>query len=342
MTRRAEEGSTHSASAPHSPTPARSPKNSVLLTGSTGFVGKHIYATLIRHGFDVTCGTRRPEEAAKDDPVRQFCKFDLDAPGSVADALSRVDRAIYLAHSMGDDGDFLEIERRHAETFRDAAAARGLDRIVYLGGMRPSGALSRHLESRLMTGEILRHGAVPTIELRATMIIGGGSESFRIVRDLAARLPWMLLPKWLESKTQPVAIADIGEAIAHALVMPIEESAVYAAPGPEMLSGREILLRTAELLGQKPKVISVPLVTPRLSSYWIRLVTRANPQLARELVEGLRSDIVSQGNDIWTSMPELERTPFDQAVKLALQEEETSVGSSMRLVERALHGLARE
>ncbi|HEX7665025.1 MAG TPA: NAD(P)H-binding protein [Polyangiaceae bacterium] len=313
------------------------------MTGATGFVGEHIYSTLVEHGFDVICGTRHPTEAAKDDSVRQFCQFDLDDPASVARALSRVDRAIYLAHSMGDDGgeDFLEHERRHAETFRDAAAEKGLDRIVYLGGMRPAGELSRHLESRLMTGEILRGGKVPTIELRATMILGGGSESFRIVRDLAARLPVMILPKWLENKSQPVAIADIGEAIAHALEMPIEGSVVYTAPGPETLSGRDIILRTAELLGQKPKAIEVPLVTPRLSSYWIRLVTRANPDVARELVEGLRSDIVSQGKEIWTSMPDFERTPFDRAVTMALREEEESVPPSMRIVERALHGLAR-
>jgi len=173
------------------------------------------------------------------------------------------------------------------------------------------------------------------------MIIGGGSESFRIVRDLAARLPWMLLPKWLKSKTQPVAVADIGEAIAHAVQMPLRGSEVFTVPGPESLSGEEILLRTAGLLGHQPKVYTVPLVTPRMSSYWIRLVTRANPHLARELVEGLRSDIVSEGNEIWKTMPTFTLTPFDEAVRAALREEEKSLRPAVRLIERAVNGLSR-
>ena len=316
-----------------------SSKVSVLLTGATGFVGSHIYATLVAHGFDVLCGTRTPEAAAKRFPGRRWCQLALDDEGSVRAALAQVNRAIYLAHSMAEPGDYLARERTHAETFRDLAAAAGLERIVYLGGIRPKGKVSRHLESRLATGEILRSGSVPAIELRATMIVGGGSESFRIVRDLAARLPWMLLPRWLRSRTQPVAIADIGDAIAHAVEMPIKGSAVYEAPGPERLSGDAILMRTAALLGHHPKVRWVPFVTPRLSSYWIRLVTRANPHVARELVEGLRSDIMAEGKEIWTTMPHFTPTTFDAAVRSALREEAESLPAATLLVERALHGL---
>jgi uncharacterized protein YbjT (DUF2867 family) len=317
-------------------------KPTVLLTGATGFVGNHIYPTLRAQGFDVLCGARDPEEAAKREPDKRWCRLDLEEPATLRAALGQVDRAVYLAHSMADRGDYARRERRDAEAFRDAAAGAHLNRIVYLGGMQPQGEVSHHLQSRLATGATLRAGQVPTIELRATMIIGGGSESFRMVRDLAARLPWMLLPRWLDSRTQPVAIADIGEAIAHALAMPITGSAVYAAPGPEELSGKDILLRTAALLGYHPRVYSVPLITPRLSAYWIHLITRANPQVTRELVEGLRSDIVAEGKVIWKTMPHFVQTPFDEAARSALREEAQSLPMTTRLVERALHGLARD
>lgn len=311
----------------------------VLLTGATGFVGRHIHSQLAGAGYDVICGTRHPAEAQKEHPDRAYAAIDLGDRASLDAALEGVDAAVYLVHSMAESGDYLDLERANAERFASAAAARGLERIVYLGGIRPQGQLSRHLESRLLTGEVLRAGSVPVVELRATMIIGGGSESFRIVRDLAARLPAMLLPKWLESLSEPVAIRDIGAAIAHALGMPIDGSVVFEAPGPERLSGRDILTRTARALGHDPHVFAIPVVTPRLSTMWIRLVTRADPHVAGELVEGLRSSIVSEGREVWSTMPGFRRTPFDEAVWLALAEEERSLRPRTRFMERMLSAL---
>lgn len=314
----------------------------VLLTGATGFIGSHVHPALVRAGFDVLCAARKPDEAAAQHPDRRWTRFDLDDVASIDAALAQVDRAVYLAHSMNDAENYAEVEQREAERFREAAERHGIARVVYLGGMRPKKSISKHLESRLKTGRVLRAGTVSVIELRATMVIGGGSESFRIVRDLAARLPWMLLPKWLESVSEPVAVSDVAKAIVAALSLELEpsESRVYDLPGPERLSGREIILGTSRLLGQKPRAWSVPVVTPKLSSYWIRLVTRANPRLATELVEGLRSDIVSTGVSMWSEMPEHRRLSFDEAVRLALAEEEKSLDRGSRLVERALHRLA--
>ncbi len=312
----------------------------VLLTGATGFVGTHIYPKLVESGFDVVCGTRHPDEAKKHDPLRNYVRLDLSDAESVESALRDVEKAVYLVHSMADGAAYAEAEKKSAETFRDIAAKTRLERIVYLGGMRPRGTPSHHLASRLQTGKSLRAGLVPVVELQATMIIGGGSESFRIVRDLGARLPFMLLPKWLESMSEPVAIRDIAAAIAFALGMPLTKSEVYNAPGPERLSGKEIILRTSGLLGHRPKAFGVPFVTPRLSSYWIRLVTRADPNVATQLVEGLRSDIVSEGHEIWTRMPDYARTPFDVAVRSALEEEAESLPPTTRLVERVLHRIA--
>lgn len=314
----------------------------VLLTGATGFVGSHLFSALERGGFEVVGGTRDPERARTSAPNRTFRHVDLDDPKSVEAALSEVDRAVYLVHSMGGGRRYAEAEQKNAQAFRAAAERCDLERIVYLGGMRPNGAISRHLKSRLATGETLRSGSVPTVELQATMVVGGGSESFRIVRDLAARLPFMLLPRWLESRSQPVAIADVVAAIVHALTMPLEGSTVLAAPGPESLSGRDMILRTAKALGHDPKVLGVPLVTPRLSSYWIRWVTRANPQVATELVEGLRSNIVADGPEIWDSMPDYPRTPFDEAVAIALREEARELPLRSRMLERMLNVFSRQ
>ena len=318
------------------------PAPRILLTGATGFVGGHIYGDLVAAGCDVICATRDVEKARQKDPQRQYRALDLEDARSVREALRDVHRAVYLVHSMSDSAEYAAREAESARTFADIAAKQGLERIVYLGGMRPRDAISKHLESRLRTGELLRAGKVPCIELQATMIIGGGSESFRIVRDLSARLPFMLLPKWLDSVSEPVAIADVGAAIAHALTMPLEHSDVFTLPGLEQLSGRDILLRTAKLLGNAPRVLRVPFVTPRLSSYWIRLVTRTDPHVAAELVEGLRSDILADGKTIWETMPDFARTSFDDAVRTALIEEERALPEGTKLVEHALHRIAAE
>jgi uncharacterized protein YbjT (DUF2867 family) len=316
-------------------------KARVLLTGATGFVGTHIFPALFSQGFDVVCGTRDVGKATKKDPSRNYCRFDLADAGSVDKALVGVEAAIYLVHSMGDSGAYAEMEMSGAETFRTAAEKAGIKRIVYLGGMRPRGRVSHHLASRLRTGEILRGGSVSVVELQASMIVGSGSESFRIVRDLAARLPFMLLPKWIESASEPVAVRDVAAAIVHALEMPLSGSRAFAIPGPERLTGREIILRTAALLGHKPRVCEVPFVTPRLSSYWIRLVTRANPNIARELVEGLRSDVVATGPQLWTSMHGFTRTSFEAGVRAALEEEAGTLPITTRLVEGVLHQVTR-
>jgi uncharacterized protein YbjT (DUF2867 family) len=320
-------------------------QQTVLLTGATGFVGSHAYAALVRAGFEVICATRKPEQARERHPERVFRVFDVHDARSVERALEGVQAVVYLVHGMGqhtgERAGYDERERSAAEGLVAAAARQGVRRIVYLGGMRPRGPISRHLASRLATGEILRAGAVPTLELQATMIVGGGSESFRIVRDLAARLPFMLLPRWLDSESEPVAIADVVAAICYGLTAPLTESALFTLPGPERLSGKDILLRTARLLGQNPHVLRVPFVTPTLSSYWIRLVTRADPHIASELVQGLLSDIVADAPSIFARMPGHVRQGYDEAARIALAEEATELSVAARLFERLVHPFGR-
>lgn len=310
----------------------------VLLTGATGFVGGHVYPVLERLGYAVVGASRHPDKAMQAQPGRCFRYFDVRDRDSAKRALEGCSAAVYLVHSMagGAETDYETAEREAAERFRDLAAEARLERIVYLGGMRPSGTPSRHLRSRLVTGETLRAGRVPTIELQATMVIGSGSASFRMVRDLAARLPVMLLPSWSQSLTEPIGVADVAFAIGAALHEAPAVSRAYPLPGPEVLSARDILQRTARLIGRNPRLYHIPLISPKLSSYWIRLVTRGDHHVTDELVEGLRTDILSPDAGFWKLFPEHRRQGFDDAVRSALREEAEGLSLGAMLFEQAI------
>lgn len=312
----------------------------LLLTGATGFVGSFCHPLLLEAGYEVIGGARDPEDATRRFPDREFVHFDVADRSSVAQAVRGVGRALYLVHGMKDSADYGRAEVLAAKTFGEEADRAGLDRIVYLGGLRPFGTISRHLRSRLETGETLRAGRTPVAELQASMIVGGGSESFRMVRDLAARLPAMILPRWSSSRTQPIGIRDVGAAIRFALDMPLGRSEVFAVPGPEILAAGEIIRRTAWLLGNDPLLIHVPFLSPRLSSYWIRFVTRTNGRLATELVEGLRSDVLSADAGLWRRMPGYQRQTFAEAAAIAVEEEAKEVGQAGRRWEKLVNRIA--
>jgi uncharacterized protein YbjT (DUF2867 family) len=309
----------------------------VLLTGATGFVGLHLYPVLVAADMQVVCGSRNPEAARARFPSRDFRKLDIGDFDSTLKAMTGCDAAVYLVHSMADVKRYDRAEERESRTFLRAAEQAGIKRIVYLGGPLPKGKGSRHLRSRLRTGEILRSGKVSTVELQATMVVGPGSESWRMVRDLAARLPVMLLPRWLENRSQPIYIDDVTAAIRLALTLDQEGSAAYPLPGPETLSAREILRRTAQLMGLYPPMFGVPVLTPYLSSFWIALVTRANQRIARQLVEGLRSDLVAPDDGFWRRFPEHVRVPFDVAARRALRGEADTLSLRDRLTEWLIH-----
>jgi len=171
------------------------------------------------------------------------------------------------------------------------------------------------------------------------MVIGHGSDSFRMVRDLAARLPMMIIPRWLESRTEPVSIRDVVRAIRFALEMPLSRSAVFPIPGPEAMSAREIILRTALLLGNRPLYIKVPLLSPTLSGYWLRFVTRTDAHLASELIEGLRSDLLAPDAGLWKLIPEYSRQSFGQAAAHALLAEQLEISAPAMRWEKLVHRL---
>jgi uncharacterized protein YbjT (DUF2867 family) len=295
-------------------------RKKVLVAGASGFIGRALVPALLARGHDVRAAARHVPAGAPPEPAWVAC--DLLRPETLPAALHGVGCAYYLVHSLGSAaGDFGQRDRAAASAFVEAAARARLERIVYLGGVAPAGRPSAHLASRLEVGEILRAGPVPALELRASMVIGAGSASWQIVRDLAVRLPAMVLPAWLRSRSRPVALGDVIDALCDALDVPLPSSDWYDLPGPDTLSGEEILRRVVVLEGRRLPALSVPVLTPRLSAMWLKLVTRANYEVARELVLGLESDLLPRDERWWELTRHAASVSFDEAARRALAAE---------------------
>jgi uncharacterized protein YbjT (DUF2867 family) len=294
----------------------------ILVTGGTGFVGRALLAALVAAGHSVRATARDLSRTAKL-PGVEWVRCDVADRADVERALAGMDAAYFLVHSMGSSRrDYADIERAVAHQFADLAARAGVKRVLYLGGVAPGDRPSKHLRSRLQVGEILRSGDVPALELRASMIVGNGSASWQIVRDLTMRLPAMILPSWTESRTCPVAIEDVTIALVRGLDLPLERSAWYDIPGPEALSAREMLLRVAALRGRRVPSLRVPLLSVSLSSWWLKLVARTDFALARQLVLGFTDDLLPRDRRYWEEIGYEPRWTFESAARQALAQEE--------------------
>lgn len=305
----------------------------VLVTGATGFIGRALVPALRARGWPVVAASRRPMTSTIDAAGVEWRTCDLLRPETLPGALEDVKIAYYLVHSMGGgNADFRELERRAAEAFVAAAAKAGVERIVYLGGPAPQGRPSEHLMSRLQVGEILRAGSVSAVELRASMVIGAGGASWQIVRDLALRLPVMVMPRWLKSRTMPVALDDVVVALVAAADLPLQGSAWFDVPGPEVVSGREILERIAALRGRRIVAVEVPLLTPQLSALWLKLIARTDFTLARELVVGLRDDLLPKDDRFWALIGHTRLLSFDESARRAIAGEPRRAGLRERII----------
>jgi uncharacterized protein YbjT (DUF2867 family) len=265
----------------------------ILLTGASGYVGGRLLHRLERDGRRVRCLTRRPEFLEpRCLPTTEVVAGDVTRPETLDAALEGVDTAFYMIHSMAGQEDFQRADRRAARAFGAAARRAGVRRIVYLGGLGSGGRLSAHLKSRQETGRILRDSGVPTIEFRASIIIGSGSFSFEMVRALADRLPAMVTPRWVDTPTQPIAIEDVIEYLVQAVDVPLAESRIFEIGGEDRVSYGEIMREYARQRGLRRVMVRVPFLTPRLSSLWLGLVTPVYSRIGRELVDGLRNPTV--------------------------------------------------
>ncbi|NHN60935.1 MULTISPECIES: NAD(P)H-binding protein [Halorussus] len=294
----------------------------VLVTGATGFVGGHLVPALLDAGHDVVALVRDASRYDAPGGV-EVAEADLLDRKSLAGVFERVDAAYYLVHSMRTGGDFAERDRLAARNFVEAARGSPLRRVVYLGGLGETGdALSAHLASRREVETVLAESedfALTT--LRAAVIVGDGSASFRMIRELVAKLPVMVAPRWVRNECQPVAVADVVAYLVGVLDVPETAGGTYEIGGPEVLTYGEMLRRTGRVMGREPRIVPVPVLTPTLSTYWVDLVTGVPKSIAHPLIAGLKNPVVADDAAIRELVP-VDLTPFDEAVGRALAAEE--------------------
>lgn len=269
-------------------------KTTILVTGGTGYVGGRLIPLLEQRGTKLRLMARRPEYLrSRVSSDHEIVSGDVNDPDSLSAVCEGVHTAYYLIHSMGSDDDFEKQDREAARNFAIAAKQAGVQRIIYLGGLGIGDEdLSRHLRSRHEVGRVLKESGAQVIELRASIIIGSGSLSFELIRALVQKLPVMICPKWVSVLTQPSAIEDVLAYLAESLDLPPGESRVYQIGGPDQVSYGDLMREYAEQRGLRRWMISVPFLSPRLSSLWLGLVTPVYARIGRKLVESLRNPTV--------------------------------------------------
>ncbi|WP_439879806.1 SDR family oxidoreductase [Pontibacter sp. MBLB2868] len=306
----------------------------ILLTGANGYIGKRLLPLLVEQGHEVTCLVRDPRRFGLPATLKekvQVEKGDLLDLNSLKNLPPDIDTAYYLVHSMGGDGkDFSKMEDQAARNFTVSLNTTSAKQIIYLSGIANVGNLSTHLSSRLHVEDVLAEAKASLTVLRAAIIIGSGSASFEILRDLVEKLPVMITPKWLKSKCQPIGIRDVIFYLTQVQGDQRFYGKSFEIGGPEVMTYKEMILRFAKLRGLKRYIISVPVLTPRLSSYWLYFVTSTSFSLARNLVDSLRNDVVVIDHSIENLIPHHCLT-FDQAIKLAFSRiEQNMVVSSWK------------
>ena len=287
----------------------------VVVFGASGTVGRPLLAELTRE-HDVVAVSRAQRDEASGVTWKTA---DATDRGSVARALEGAEVVYYLVHSLGRP-DFEVEDLKAAETTAREAERAGIKQLVYLGGLGDdSPDLSTHLRSRRETGKRLSSTTVPVTTLRAAMVVGRGSAAFETIVALVNRLPAMVTPRWVSTRTQPVALPDVVAYLSGVCGLDAALGADYDVGGPEVMSYREMIERIARLRGKRPLIVEVPVLTPHLSSLWLHLVTPVNAGVARPLIEGLRSETIVHDDRIRDLLP-IELTPFDVAARVALEQ----------------------
>lgn len=311
------------------------PQRRIAIAGATGYVGGRLLSALIERGGDeLRAIARTPAKldrfVRESDGTLGVFAGDVTDPSSLTEALEGVEVAYYLVHSMGGGGDFHTTDILAARGFGVACAAAGVQRIVYLSGLgSEDDRLSEHLSSRHATGDALREAGVPVTELRAAIIVGSGSASFEIIRDLSRKLPLMITPRWVRSRCEPIAIRDVVAYLIGVLDEPRSVGQTLEIGGGDVLTYADMMRVCAQEQGRRCLILTVPVLTPRLSSYWLHLVTSVDMSIARPLIDGLRNDVVCTDRRIREWIPR-ELSDYRLSVSRALERERTRVARESR------------
>jgi uncharacterized protein YbjT (DUF2867 family) len=296
----------------------------VLVAGASGFVGRRLCPALVEAGHAVRAMTRHPETyQGAGDPVRA----DVHDPGTLAAALEGCRAAYYLVHSL-DSKDFQRLDAQAARAFGQAAAEAGVRQIIYLGGLgNDQDTLSRHLASRREVEGLLGSGGVPVTVLRAGILIGRGGISWEITRQLVDHLPAMVTPRWVSTRTQPIAVGDVVRYLVGVLDEERALGAVFEVGGPEVLKYSDMLRRVARIKNRRLLIVPVPLLSPGLSGRWLGLVTDVDSQAGRSLVDSMTNEVVVRDDSIRSVVP-FEPMGYDDAVRAALEDHESAIAAS--------------
>ena len=294
----------------------------VLVTGATGYIGGRLVPRLIEEGWRVRCfvrdATRLQGRPWRD--LVEIVEGDVLKPESLADAMQGAGVAFYLIHSLGAGGDFSERDVQAARNFGASAKGAGIARIIYLGGLGdPATELSTHLRSRHETGAALRESGVPVTEFRAGVSVGSGRLSFEMIRYLTERVPVMICPRWVYTRIQPIAVRNVLDYLVEALRVPASAGEVVEIGGADVISYGEMLMFYAEVRGLRRWLVPVPVLTPKLSSYWVHFVTPIPAVIARPLIAGLRNEIIVRDDQARRLFPAIRPLDYRTAVKLALE-----------------------
>jgi uncharacterized protein YbjT (DUF2867 family) len=303
--------------------PESSANRPIAIAGATGYIGGRLAPRLIEAGYSVRCLVRSPGKLEGrrwvHDPHVEIRQTNLSDAGDVTRNLEGCEAAFYLVHSMMAGANYAGSDRRLASVFAEAGRKAGIGRIIYLGGLGETGAgLSEHLASRREVETALASSGVPVTVLRAAMIIGSGSASFEILRYLVERLPVMITPKWVSTPCQPIAVRNVLAYLVGTLSRPDMAGGVFDIGGPDVMCYRDIMQIMAGELGLKPRwILPVPVLSPRLSSYWIHLITPLSHDIARPLAEGLKNPVVCKDDSITKKIPQ-ELLTVREAIRAAL------------------------